>query len=114
MDSKHIQLIVLIAIARLPLSSPVSFECTTNDIGQAATGATCCRTSKDFGLYSCGSGSEPRKMLFAFDIPKISTPITALNNVIEKVSIEGRYGVLEGDKSQVNQVSLLTKIVIRL
>ena len=53
-------------------------------------------------------------MLFAFDIPKISTPITALNNVIEKVSIEGRYGVLEGDKSQVNQVSLLTNIVIRL
>ena len=80
------------------LASSASYDCRIDEPGATASGVACCRTSKDFGLFSCKSGSEPRKMLIAIDIPEIRTGVSVLDHLAEKALIKGSYGVLAPDK----------------
>ena len=107
------QLFTLLAI--LPfLASSASFDCSIDESGVTASGVVCCRTSKDFGLFSCESGPEPRKMLLEFEVPAIHTGVSVLDRLVEKASIKGSYGVLAPDKDtqdRGNKVSYNTSIL---
>lgn len=78
---------------------PARFECTTNESGTIEAGAVCCRTSLDFGLFSCIDGPEPRKVLMTFKVPEIHIGIEVLDNIIERIDFQGSYGVLGPDKA---------------
>jgi hypothetical protein len=92
--------LTLIFMSYLPLLVlPARFECTTNESGTIEAGAVCCRTSLDFGLFSCIDGPEPRKVLMTFKVPEIHIGIEVLDNIIERIDFQGSYGVLGPDKA---------------
>jgi hypothetical protein len=75
-----------------------SFECSVNESGALASGSVCCRTSKDYGPQSCTKGQEPRTIILAFDVPNVQTHIKVIDDLIERASVNGSYGVLAPDK----------------
>ena len=96
----HKQLLLTI-FTILPLHDVVSasFECNVNESGAIASGTVCCRTSKDYGLQSCTRDRGPRNVILAFDIAKVRTHIKAIDDLIDRASINGSYGALAPDKS---------------
>ena len=95
----NIKLKVLSILAFFPfLASSTSYDCSVDDSVATVSRVACCRASKDFGLFSCESGPEPRKILLAIDIPEIRTGVSVLDHLAEKASIKGSYGLLAPDK----------------
>lgn len=91
----QIQLVII--SSALPLVPSASFECSVNELGVTNSDSVCCRTSKEFGLTSCESGPQPRRVVAVFEIPEIRTHIKALDDAVERANVRGRYGVLAQD-----------------
>lgn len=104
---KQVQFIHILTFLPM-LATPASFECSVDEFGQVSPGEICCRMSKDFGFTSCENGPKPREVLLTFSVPPIQTNIKTLDDAIEKISVDGRYGILYPDKSDQDHANLVS------